>query len=274
MKATHAWLLCLIALYTLLICDGCGRQKERSLDHVSGFVTVNQQFPESALTPISVPLDSDLKYFYMLDHLVFLSTNPAGRLAAVIHLSRGIQDNRFNRAQREFFGFLLDGKGFRGLPFTRTKHDSARLETSYDFYVFGGLQWTVPHTAGRFYYDRRDTKFEVEFSELQPVQHLRSGDWRQRTNAISKASLTFEQVSTPGYVFYELLQLEGYNPMADKHAGIDRINYDWIALLTESGKPLLISTDSSTANNLIMKTSLLCERPTASIMLKEGNMCG
>jgi hypothetical protein len=233
--------------------SSCSKKAKRPFDPKSGIVSRDHQLAQEVLTPIDVRIDSDYKFYYTEDHLVFVSGVGQPERMLSVHLGRGLRDNRYLRAERDFFGFLYDGEGMQGLAYTKMRHDSTRLEASYDFYTFGGLTWDKPYQSGNFHYDRRGVKFRMEFSNLVPVQSFANRDWRLRANAFGDAKLIMGNDTIPGFAYYELIQLEGYNPMANVNKGIDYINYDWIALRTASGKQLLISTDSSTANDLLMK---------------------
>lgn len=248
----------------VLVGLSCGGEVQRPFDPKSGIVTKDHQLDQEVLTPIEVKVDSEYEFYYTSDHLVFLSGVGQPERMVSVHLGRGLSDNKYLRAERDFFGFLYDGTSMAGLAYTKMKHDSTRLETTYEYYTFGGLLWDVPYSSGTFRYDRRNVKFRLDFSNLKPVQYFANRDWRLRANAIGDASLVVESDTAAdtvsGTVYYELIQLEGYNPIADVHTGVEYLNFDWIALRTETGKRLLISTDSSTANDLLMKNFVVFDR--------------
>jgi hypothetical protein len=253
-------LAALLGVLLAALVSSCGEEVQRPFDPKGGIVSQEHRLDQEVLTPIEIEVASDYKLYYTLDHLVFLSGVDQPERAVSIYLGRGLRDSKYNRAERDFSGFFYNGESFAGLAYTKMRHDSTRLETSYEYYTFGGLIWDDPYKSGRFNYDRRNVKFRIEFSDLKPVQYFADRDWRLRANAFGKARLISETDTVVGLAYYELIQLEGYNPIAEVDLGIDYVNYDWIALRTESGRQLLISTDSSTANDLLMKNFVAIDR--------------
>jgi hypothetical protein len=236
----------------MLIAGCSGNQGGGSFDARSGFVSKSYQADAGALTPNAIRLDSKYQNYYMYDHLVFVGQQDSTRYALTVTLGRGLADNKFVRAERDFAGFLFAGKSWVTLPYTRMKHDSTRLDLSYPC-LFGGLRWTEPYTGGVVTYDRHDIKFELKFNGLRPVQSLKDGETKLRSHAIGEATLTLPTRTVSGKVFYELAQLEGYNPLVNVNTGIDFINYDWIACASTSGENLLCSADTSTESNRLFK---------------------
>jgi hypothetical protein len=239
----------------LLFSAGCGDNSGGTFDSKSGVLSEDYQIDADALTPNQVRLDSKLKNYYMYDHFVFLGQKDSLRHALTVTFARGMTDNRFRRAEADFTGFLFDDGVWTQIPYIRMKHDSTRLDISNP-YPFGGLSWTNPHTEGEVYYERRDLEFRLKFSGLRPVQSFRDGQSRLRSHAIGEGILTLPTDTIAGTVYYELLQLEGYNPLANVENGISYTNYDWLALTSASGKRLLHSSDSTTPNDRIKKNFL------------------
>ncbi len=264
----------LVAPIVFFLLNSCGEKSKRPFDPAGGEVTRNLQLEQSMLAPFEIKVDSDYKFYYMEDHLVFLSGKDQPNRFASVHLGRGLQDNKYVRAERDFSGFYFDGSSMAGLPYTKEKHDSTSLDSSYPYYTFGGLTWKEAYRSGLFSYDRRGVTFEIEFSGLRPVQYLADEDWRLRVNAIGEGKLiaTSDSVSdtVAGFVYYELIQLEGYNPIAGVKSGVGNVNYDWIALLTDSEEQVVVSTDSMAAGNILMKNFCAAERGD-SIWFAEGS---
>ncbi len=234
---------------------GCQTQTGGGFNARSGVVSRNHQIEGDALRPDSIRQDSKFQNFYMSDHLVFLGQDDTARYALTVTLGRGLADNRFKRSERDFTGFLFDGKGWTTLPYTRMKQDLMRLDVNYP-YLFGGLNWTKPYTDGEFSYDRHDFKFALTFSDLKPVQSFRDDGTRVRNHAIGQGTLTLPGIEIRGTVYYELMVLEGYNPLANVTKGITYTNYDWLVAMSSSGKQLICSSDSTTPNDRIKKNFL------------------
>lgn len=243
----------------LLFVAGCGDDSGGGFDGKLGVLSENYQIDADALTPNQVRLDSKFKNYYMYDHFVFLGEKDSLRYALAMTFARGMADNRFKRAEADFAGFLFDGSVWTSIPYIRMKHDSTRLDISNP-YPFGGWSWTNPHTEGEVHYERRDLEFRLKFSGLRPVQTFRDGETRLRSHAIGEGSLTLPTDTIAGTVFYELLQLEDYNPLVNVESGITYSNYDWLALTSLSGKRLLCSSDSTTANDRIKKNFLALQQ--------------
>lgn len=241
------------SLLLLVVALGCsGYNGGGAFDARTGLVSENFQVDAGALAPNRIALDSKYKYYYMCDHLVFLGEKDSLRYALTVTFGRGLSDNAFVRAERDFSGFLFDSKGWTTLPYTRMKHDSTRLDITYNC-IFGGLNWTEPYKSGTVNYNRHDVRFELKFSGLQPVQSYRDGERRLRSHAIGEATLTLPATTATGRVYYELLQLEGYNPLVNNNSGIEYTNYDWIAATSASGMSLISCSDTATAANRIIK---------------------
>jgi len=247
-------------LILLLFTVSCSEEIKRPFDPKTGIVSKDLKLDPAVLAPFEVKVDTKYTFYYMEDHLAFISDPGQPERFATVHLGRGIQDNKYLRAERDFSGFYFDGSSMAGLAYTKERHDSTKLSTSYPYYTFGGLTWEQAYSSGEFKYDRRGVKFELEFDQLQPVQYFGDRDWRLRVNAFGRGKLIANEDTVTGLVFYELLQLDGYNPIEQVNRGVDYVNYDWIALRTESGKQLLVSTDSSTANDLLMKNFLALDK--------------
>ncbi|MCX6832087.1 MAG: hypothetical protein NT028_08140, partial [candidate division Zixibacteria bacterium] len=233
-------LICLVGflLPTGLLFDGCSTKSDSKSDYRSGVVSKDFHPDADALIPDSIRQDSQYDNYYTCDHVVFLGQKDSLRYALSVTFGRALADNRFKRAERDFLGFLYDGRAWITLPYMRMRHDSLRLDLNYP-YVFGGLNWTQPYTDGEVSYDRHDLKFNLKFSGLRPVQSFRDGETRLRSHAIGEGTLVLPTETITGTVFYELLQLEGYNPFANITDGLAYTDYDWLALTSTSGQRLL-----------------------------------
>lgn len=253
-------LICLVCflLVTGLLIAGCSTKPDSTFDPRSGIVSKDFHPDADALARDSVRQDSRYDNYYTCDHIVFLGQQGSLRYALSVTFGRALADNRFKRAERDFTGFLFDGRAWITLPYTRMRHDSLRLDLNYP-YVFGGLNWTQSYTDGEVNYDRHDLKFNLKFSGLRPVQSFRDGEKRLRSHAIGEGTLMLPTATITGAVFYELLQLEGYNPFVNITDGWTYTDYDWLALTSVSGKRLLSSSDSTTANDRIKKNFLALE---------------
>jgi hypothetical protein len=205
----------------------------------------------------------------MYDHLVFLSDSDSTQYALTVTFGRGLNNNTLVRAERDFFGFVYNSKFWVALPYMKMKHDSTRLDISYN-YLFGGLSWNSQHDGGEVTYDWRDTKVGLKFSELKPVQSLRDGDWKLRSHAIGKGTLYWQNDAIPGTVYYELFQLEGANPIGVNQNGETYLNNDWIALVTKSHRHVITSTDTTEAGNRIIK-DFFAMSDSKSLMYADGS---
>jgi hypothetical protein len=242
-------------LATGLLFAGCSTKPDSKFDPRSGIVSKDFRLDTGALIPDSVRQDSKYDNYYTCDHIVFLGRDSLKYVLSVT-FGRALADNRFKRAERDFTGFLYDGRAWITLPYTRMRHDSLRMDINYP-YVFGGLNWTQPYTDGGISYDRHDLRFNLKFGGLAPVQSLRSGVIDRRSHAIGSGTLLLPNDTITGTVYYELLQIEGYNPFASITNGLTYTDYDWLALT--SGNRLLCSSDSATANDRIKKNFLSLE---------------
>jgi len=254
------YLICLVSfvLFTgLLLVGRCTKPNSR-FDPRSGVVSKDFRLDVGALIPDSIRQDSKYDNYYTCDHVVFLGQQDSLRYVLSVTFGRALADNRFKRAERDFTGFLYDGRAWITLPYTRMRHDSLRLDLNYP-YVFGGLNWTQPYTDGEVSYDRHDLKFDLKFSGLAPVQSLHNGVVNRRSHAIGNGTLLLPNDTITGTVYYELVQIEGYNPFANITDGLTYTDYDWLALTSTSGKHLLCSSDSTTANDRIKKNFLSLE---------------
>jgi hypothetical protein len=247
--------LVFVFLVSLSGLTGCSTSPEASFDTRTGVVSKSYQVDAGALVPDSVRQDSKYSNYYMSDHLVFLGQKDSVRYALSVTFGRALADNRYKRAERDFTGFLFDGRNWVTVPYTLMKQDSLRLDVNYP-YVFGGLQWTKPYSDGEVSYDRRDLKFSLRFSDLKPVQSYRFGETRRRSHAIGEGTLVLPAGEIHGTVFYELTELEGYNPLANVTAGLKYVNYDWLALQSPTGMKLICTGDSATTDERLRKNFL------------------
>jgi hypothetical protein len=252
-------LICLVSslLASALLLAGCSTKPDSKFDPRSGVVSKDFRPDAGALVPDSVRQDSKYDNYYTCDHIVFLGRDSLKYVLSVT-FGRALADNRFKRAERDFTGFLYNGRAWITLPYTRMRHDSLRLDLNYP-YVFGGLNWTQPYTDGEVSYDRHDLKFNLKFSGLAPVQSSRNGVIDRRCHAIGSGTLLLPKDTIVGTVYYESLQIEGYNPFANTTDGLTYTDYDWLALASTSGDRLLCSSDSTTANDRIKKNFLSLE---------------
>lgn len=250
-------LVCFL-LATGLLLAGCSTKPDSRFDPRSGTVSKDFRLDADALIPDSIRQDSQYDNYYTCDHVVFLGQKDSSRFVLSVTFGRALADNRFKRAERDFTGFLYDGRAWIALPYMRMRHDSLRLDLNYP-YLFGGLNWTRPYSDGEISYDRHDLKFNLKFSGLRPVQLFRDGETRLRSHAIGEGTLILPTATITGSVFYELLQLEGYNPFANITDGLTYTDYDWLALTSASGKRSLCSSDSTAANDRIKKNFLVLD---------------
>jgi hypothetical protein len=245
-------------LATGLLFAGCSAKTDSKFDLRSGVVSKDYRLDAGALIPDSIRQDSKYDNYYTCDHIVFLGQQDSVRYVVSVTFGRALADNRFKRAERDFTGFLYDGRTWITLPYTRMRHDSLRVDINYP-YVFGGLSWTRPYTDGEVSYDRHDLKFDLKFNGLAPVQSLRNGAIDRRCHAVGNGTLLLPKDTITGTVYYELLQLEGYNPFVNITNGLTYTDYDWLALASTSGEHLLCSSDSTTSNDRIKKNFLSLE---------------
>jgi hypothetical protein len=253
-------LICLVCflLATVLLLASCSTKPGSKFDPRSGVVSKDYRLDVEALFPDSIRQDSKYDNYYTCDHIVFLGRQDSLQYVLSVTFARALADNRFKRAERDFTGFLYNGHAWVALPYTRMRHDSLRLDINYP-YVFGGLNWTQPYTDGEVSYDRHDLKFDLKFSGLATVQSFRNGVIDRRCHAVGNGTLQLPNDTIIGTVYYELLQLEGYNPFASITDGLTYTDYDWLALTSASGEHLLCSSDSTTANDRIKKNFLSLE---------------
>ncbi|TFH58613.1 MAG: hypothetical protein E4G91_09360 [Candidatus Zixiibacteriota bacterium] len=263
--------ICLVSFLfaTALLLAGCSTKPANTFDPRSGVVSKDFQVDIGALIPDTIRQDSKYDNYYTCDHIVFLGQHDSLRYVLSVTFGRALADNRFKRAERDFTGFLYDGRAWIPLPYTRMKHDSMRVDINYP-YVFGGLNWTQPHTDGEVSYDRHDLKFDLKFSELAPVQSLRIGVVDRRCHAIGNGTLLLPNDTITGTAYYELVQIEGNNPFVHITNGLIYTNYDWLALTSTSGRRLLCSSDSTTANDRIKKNFLSLES-SGSLRYADGS---
>ena len=259
--------LCLIVAQLL---SGCGGgHDETQLDKTAGFVTRDHQLSAEVLLPVSARVDWKFDLYYLEEHLVFLPDEGASPRALTVSFRHTLNDSDYRRAERDFSGFYFDGEGWRVLPYTRARQDSVSLLKQRDYY-FGGLEWHDPGQSGLFYYDRDRIALQLEFEQLLPVQAFRADSTRVRANAIGRGILATPTDTISGWVYYKLVQLEGYNPITEKGAGPDLINYDWLALVTESGEPLLASAESDSSQSRLHR-NFLAYRVGESLHYAEGS---
>jgi hypothetical protein len=263
-------LICLVCylLATILLLAGCNNEPGSKFDPRSGVVSKDFRPDAGALIPDSVRLDSKYDNYYTSDHIVFLGRDSLKYVLSVT-FGRALADNRFKRAERDFAGFLYNGHAWVNLPYTRMKHDSLRLDINYP-YLFGGFSWTQPYTAGEVSYDRHDLKFDLKFDGLTPVQSLRNDLIDRRSHAIGNGTLLLPNDTIIGTVYYEMLQLEGYNPFANILTGLTYTDYDWLAITSTSGDHLLCSSDTVAANDRIKK-NFLSLKSSGSLRYADGS---
>jgi hypothetical protein len=186
---------------------------------------------------------------------VFLGETDTSRIALYLNFGRGLADNRFKRAERAFTGYLFNGEKWLVLTYTQAAHLEPRLDQVGDHYFYK-FTWNEDHTGGRISYDRRSVQFELEFAELEPVQAVGGGVAKRRVHAIGAGTLTYGSSSIAGPVFYELVQLEGFNPIVDHWQGVDFSNFDWLALTGETGERIIASADSAAPGEHLYKNFL------------------
>lgn len=242
----------LLVLSTIASILSCSKSvPETPIDGTTGIVSTDYKPGSNDLAPLKIDINSPLKNYTIIEHLAFLSQQDTIRRALNVTFRRVLSDNRFIRAQRDFSGFIYNGSYWVALPYTKAKQDSTRLDLDSP-YPFGALQWNASHDGGNLSYDRRDVESQLEFSGLKVVQRNTHGDNR-RTNAMGSGTLTFEGGSFPGTVYYELIEVAGYNPIDTVRSGIEFTNYDWIALMDPAGNSVIASSDSTTEIDRILK---------------------
>ncbi len=253
-----------------LLAFGCSRKPaEVSFDGVEGIVSTNHSVDQSAIIPDEVTFKSDFKHFTIIEHLVFLGERDTVRRALTVTLRRALNDNEFIRAERDFTGFVFDGSYWQALPYTKARHDSTRVDIGYDF-PSGGLDWEPGHKSGRLRYNWRGVKIGVEISGLVAVQSNKSGEANRRSHAIGSGVMTFGADTLTGTVFYEMIQLDGYNPIRKVEAGIEYTNYDWVVLTGNDGSALIASSDSTTTGDKILK-NFVVRRDSGSLTFADGS---
>ena len=259
--------ICLLIAQLLI---GCGNgHDETRLDKAAGFVTRDHQLPPEVLLPVPARVDWEFDLYYLEEHLVFLPVGSESPRALTVSFRYALNDSDYRRAERDFSGFYFDGKGWRGLPYTRARQDSVSLLKQRDYY-FGGLVWNDSRQSGLFYYDRNRIALQLEFEQLLPVQSYRADSTRVCVHAVGHGRLTTPSDTLSGLVYYRLTQLEGYNPITKRGAGLDAINNDWLALVTESGEPLLAVADSDSSLNQLHR-NFLAYRVGDSLRYAEGS---
>lgn len=253
----------------LLLC-GCNRKAaDLPFDGVTGTVSANHSVDQETLIPAEVKLKSDLGIRAIIEHLVFVGERDTLSRAATVTFRRALNDNEFLRAERDFSGFVYNGSYWQPLPYTKARHDSTRLDVGYDF-PFGGISWASDHTAGKLHYDWRGVKLDIEFRDLVAVQNNTHGSYNRRTNAIGNGVMMFGADTLSGTVFYELLEVEDYNPVNNIVAGIEYTNFDWIALIGANDRALIASSDSTTAGDKVLKNFVALRDP-AGIKFADGS---
>lgn len=239
----------------LLTLTACQQRTAGPIDGFSGFVSRTHNVDASALELPDVKLDSDVKNYTIVERFVFLGKQDTTRHAVTMTFRRALKDNKFIRAERDFSGFVLDGKYWQALPYTKMRHDSTKLATQYPF-MFGGVTWQNDRRAAEIIYKWREMELALDISDLMPVQFNENGDSR-RVHALGSGELTYRGVTIAGKVAYELICVDGFNVIDKLGSGIEYSNYDWVMLETESGKTLLVSTDSTTSGDRILKNFLV-----------------
>lgn len=241
-----------------LLATGCNKKAaEAPFDGVSGTVSTNHAVDQGSIIPDSITFKSDLHHFTMIEHLVFLGERDTMRRAVTVTFRRVLNDNEFIRGERDFSGFVFDGSYWQALPYTKARHDSSRIDIGYNL-PSGGLDWDPGRESGRLHYNWRGVQVGVEISGLKAVQSNTHGDVNRRSHAIGNGVMTFGADTLQGTVIYELLQVDGYNPINKVNAGIEYTNYDWIALV-DDGTTVLASSDSTTTGDKILKNFALIQ---------------
>lgn len=249
---------------------GCSRKPaEIPFDGAMGTISTNHTVDQSAIIPDEIKFKSDFKHFAIIEHLVFLGERDTVRRAITVTFRRVLNDNEFIRAERDFSGFIFDGSFWQALPYTKARHDSTRIDIGYDF-PSGGLDWEPGRRTGRLHYNWRGVKVGVEISGLTAVQSNKAGESNRRSHAIGSGVMTFGADTLSGMVFYELIQLDGYNPINKVEAGIEYTNYDWVVLTGNDGSVLIASSDSTTTGDKILKNFVVW-RDNGSLKFADGS---
>lgn len=253
-----------------LFSTGCNRKAaDLPFDGAVGVVSANHAVDQETLVPAEVKLKSDFGRLAIIEHLVFIGERDTIRRAATVTFRRALNDNEYLRAERDFSGFVYDGSFWQALPYTKARHDSTRLDLGYDF-PFGGINWSANHTAGKLHYNWRGLNLNIEFRDLVAVQNNTHGSYNQRANAIGTGVMIFGADTVSGTVFYELQQVEDYNPINNVVAGIEYTNYDWIAVIGADGRALIASSDSTTTGDKLLK-NFVALRGSDGIKFADGS---
>lgn len=245
-------LLLFAQLIGFLFCS-CGNGSEVVQDIRSGVVSNDYRLDAGSLIPDSVRLDSDYDNFFFSDHLVFLGEKDSEHYVLSLTFNRALADNRYKRGEKDFTGFIYQGRKWTTLPYTRMRHDSLRLDLNYP-YVFGSLSFSDSHTSGEVNYDRHGLKFDLRFDSLQPVQATINGTAVKHCHAIGTGTLTMPNDTISGQVYYELIQLEGYNPFVNLTEKLRYYDHSWWALTSASGSCFLAAGDSATTAKGVLKS--------------------
>ncbi len=241
----------LVALALLAL--SCGTSSEKQpYDAASGFASTNYTVSSSLLIPDTIPLKSDYKQYYMADRIIFLGQKDSSFVALNLLYRRTLEDNKFKRAERSFGGHLFDGRKWILLDYTQARQNTTLLDPVLPFY-FANFTWNDNHTGGVVTYDRRGLKFECTFENLSPFQGFEEGTTGRWVQAVGTGSLIYGADTISGTIYYQLVELEGYNPMGDRGQMNDHINFDWLGLLTESGRRLVVASDTLTPNEQLYK---------------------
>ncbi len=257
----------LLGLFSAILIVGCERQESGPIDGFSGSVSRAHTVEAAALELPEVKLDSDINNYTMIERFVFLGMQDTLRKAVTMTFRRALKDNKFIRAERDFSGFVLEGNYWQALPYTKMRHDSTKLATQYPF-MFGGVVWQNDRRAAEITYRWREMELALDISGLVPVQFNENGGSR-RAHALGTGRLSFRGVTIEGKVAYELICIDGFNAIDKLGTGVEYSNYDWILLQTETGKTLLVSTDSTTAGDRVLKNFLVLA-DGANLSVAEG----
>ena len=104
-----------------LLLAGCSTKPVSKFNPRSGVVSKDFRIDGGALFPDSIRQDSKYDNYYICDHLVFLGQKDSLRYALSVTFGRALADNRFKRAERDFIGFLYDGRAWTTLPYMRMR---------------------------------------------------------------------------------------------------------------------------------------------------------
>lgn len=247
---------------------GCQKAADEPLDGVSGFVSRDQRFDQSVLIPNETKLTDPIRSYTIIERFVFIGRHDTNRTAVTATFRRVLKDNKFIRAERDFSGFVLGPGYWQALPYTKMRHDSTRLDQNYPF-MFGGVEWTTAGKSGALRYNWRGMDLAVEFSGLVPRQHNRHGN-NSRAHGVGSGRFMSGTDTTEGTLFYELIQIDGFNAVDSVGAGIEFSNYDWIALSAPSGATVIAAGDSTTAGDRILK-NFVAVSPTGAGLYAEGD---